>query len=217
MKEKIIFTEENAYNLLYRVIRVFPFKVEVDESLLNYYRQYNVIELMAKRMWFAYIFDEINKKSYDIRLKRYPRYNFEVYINLMRAITDRTIDNLHNIPIKPKRNIYQTNYNFLLLRALFQALYNYLEILENDFQDLLKRSYRRFKSIYEFLIDFPDAFLRDNISTPDDFCRVINKVLKFYGFNNFSIYSDGVLRYQDATAESEEIKRAYRLLKKKKI
>ena len=108
MKEKIEYTEENAYNLLYRLIRVFPFKIEVDESLLNYYRDYRVIESMAKKLWFAYIFDQMNKKSYDIELKRYNRYNFDEYIKLMGWITERIITHLNNIEIKPKKKIGKT-------------------------------------------------------------------------------------------------------------
>ena len=50
MKEKIVYTDENAYNLLRRLIRVFPFKIQVDESLLNYKGDYSLIDSTAKSL-----------------------------------------------------------------------------------------------------------------------------------------------------------------------
>jgi len=217
MKEKIVYNDENAFNLLSRLIRVFPFKIQVDESLLNYYRNYDVIDSMAKRMWFAYVFDNMNKKSYDIGLVRYDRYDIKDYLNLMGWITERIIMHLNKIERKPKKKFYIANYNFLLVRAFFQALYNYLEILDNDLKNILGASYRQYQSIYAYIGHFTDNFISENLSKPEDLCREVNRALKYFGFENFYLFPDGVLRYQDATATSEEIKRAYGLLKKGKF
>lgn len=216
MKEKIIYNDENAFNLLNRLIRVFPFGIQVDESLLNYYRNYDIPDSIAKRMWFAYIFGDMNKKSYDIGLIRHDRYNINKYLNLMGLITERIIEHLNNIERKSIKKVYIANYDFLLVRTFFQALFNYLEILDNDLKNLLGASVRRYKSIYEFIGHFPDDFIIKNLSKPGDLCKQVNRVLKYFGFENFSLFPDGVLRYQDATAASEEIKRAYGLLNKRK-
>ena len=214
MKEKIVYTEENAFNLLSRLIRVFPFKVQVDENLLNYYRNFTVIDSMAKRMWFAYVFDSMNKKSYEIGLNRFDHCNFQDYMNLMGWITEIIINRLKKIEKKPKNELYIAKYDFLLVRVFFQALFNYLVLLDNDLKNLLGTSVRRYKIVYSFIGQFPDDFIIENLSKPEDFCNEVNKVLKYFGFENFSLFPDGVFRYQNATAESEEIKIAYGLLNK---
>ncbi len=216
MKEKIVYTDENAFNLLSRLIRVFPFKIQVDENLLNYKGNYNLIDSTAKRMWFDYIFDNMNKKSYDIGLVCYDRYNFKDFMALMGWITDRIISHLDNIERKPKKGIYIANYDFLLARAFFQSLFSYLEMVDIDLKNQLGKNVRRYRNIYAFVSHFTDEFMIENLSKPEDLCSEVNKVLKYFGFENFSLFPDGVLRNQDATAASEEIKIAYGLLNKRK-
>jgi len=219
MKEKVQFDERNAFNLFYRLIRVFSFSIQIRENELNYTRlRSDVANRMAYRIWFSYVFDELDKNSYSFGLNLYSHYDIETYNRLMRYIVDRLVNHLHNIEKKPKKQIYMANYDFLLGRLFFKCLYNYLYEFNEWFNNkYVGRAYRVIPNRFGFVGDFTDNFVLENIFYPEEFCENINQVLKYFGYKNFSLSADGILRYFDATAEGEEKKRSYLFLHKKKF
>ena len=218
MKEKARFDEENAFNLLHRLIRVFPFSIQVRETEFESFRVYSkAANQMAYYFWFSHVFDELDKRGYNIGLKLYRHYNIDTYKQLMEIITNKITNSLSNTIKKPKKKVYILYYDFLFLRYLFKSLFDFLDEINKWLKnEYFGKSYRTIPPLFSFVQNFPEPFLMSNISNSSEFNDIINRIFKYFRYDFIILSADGILRYNNATAEEEEKQRSYIFLHKKK-
>lgn len=217
IKERIQYDDQNAFNLLNRLFRVFPFSIQINERQFNAIRiQTRTANSMAHYLWFGHIFDELDKKGFAFGLTLYRHYDIETYNNLMKIIVNRIVDSLNTINRKPKKGVYFLNYDFMFLRHIFKCLHDFLTKIRKWYREYLGKSgLRSIANLYVFITYFPEDFVKENLSTIEVFSESINKILNYFGFDFISLSADGILRYFGTTAEAEEKKKSFQLLKEK--
>ncbi|TKJ23997.1 MAG: hypothetical protein CEE43_02195 [Promethearchaeota archaeon Loki_b32] len=219
MKEIIHYDKRNALNLLNRLLRIYPFSIQTTERSYNSYRYHSENpNNMANYFWFDHIFNELDKNGFNIGLAPHTQYDIEIYNKLMESIIIRIKISLNNINKKPKEEGYILNYDFIFLRVLFKCLYDYLHNLRTWLRnEYFGKTYIHIPFIYIAINDFSDDFIENNLSTQEEYCELVNRILSYFGFDFISLGADGILRYFGTTPEAEEKKKAIALLHKKQF
>ncbi|MFX0135516.1 MAG: hypothetical protein ACFFDN_17865 [Candidatus Hodarchaeota archaeon] len=222
MKEIPISDERDGINLFERLIRVFPFSIDIVEKELDYYcNNSDLSNQLAYWLWFSFVFNELNRQGYKINLEQYDHYDIHDYKRLMKRITDKMIICLKNINKNPLNQSYYANHDFLTLRCFFKALYQYILDFQNIFNKfgwngIIYNKNQYLKKRYEHLyFNMKPEFIENYFLKINEFQETVNKILKKLGYSQFSLSYDGILRHFEVTAEAEEKKRAYKLLNEK--
>lgn len=202
MKEKAIEKDlQRGYELLYRLFRLFPFKLSVNEDSVNRYRKLG-IHYMINRFWIGVVFDELDKQGYMIPFESYELTHLKEDLSIL---TEKIFNYLSKIEKNPKKDIYLMNREFLSLRLFFKILHKSLyykdkggwkELIKVENDDILKEFYLLFGYIYSEVVEY--------IFSPEEFCNCINDILNNIDLKAFSLTEDGILRYFGTTAEAEE-------------
>lgn len=219
MKEIIQYDKRNALSLLNRLLRIYPFSYQTNEGIYNSFRYHSDnTNNMATYFWIGHVFNDLDKKGFNIDLGINNRCNVETYNQLMKSITVRIKYSLNNINKEPKKEVYILNYDFMFLRVFFICLYDYI----NNVRTWLKNQYYGKSNIqipvlYLPVTQFPVGFIKNNLSTQEEFCDLINRILNYFGFDFISLGADGLLRYFGTTPKAEEKKKAIALLHQKQF
>lgn len=220
MKEKAIKIDLlKGFNLLSRILRLFPYEKGIPEMYLNQERK-SSISRVWKLFWEGYVFDTLDKEGYYIQFDfRYHRdYDINTFNQDILSITKKVFEYLEQIETHPRNNIYTMNREFISLRILFKTLFNILALKDNEggWKQLLSEKDDEVATIFYNIVGFFRYDYTDYILTSEDFCKIVNEILKVSGYEAFSLSRDGILRYFGITAEAEQKKRAYNLLNNKK-
>lgn len=219
MKEVIQYDKRNALSLLNRLLRIYPFSIQTTEGNYNSFRYHSDNpKNMATYFWLGHVFNDLDKKGFNIGLGLYNRCNVETYNQLMESITLKIKISLNTINKEPKKEGYILNYDFMFLRVLFKCLYDYLHNLRTWLRnEYFGKTYKQIPFPYIAITNFSDDFIENNLSTQEEFCELLNRILNYFGFDFISLGADGILRYFGTTPEAEEKKKAIDLLYKKKF
>lgn len=221
MKEKIVKPDpQRGIELLFRLLRLYPFDISIGEQRLNSLRNQNLSTIM-KNLWFSQIFDLLDQRGYQLfppYSDKYFRYNINDYYRFINDLTRKLMECLHNVNKKPKDDIYLKTRDFMILQYFFRSLYYFLAYKdESGGWDMALENARDNRILGEFYSIFgisprsPKDICKSNI-----FISKINEILKELGFEAFSLSNDGYLRYFGVTMESEEKRRVYDLLSTQK-
>lgn len=220
MKEKAVKIDLlKGFNLLYRVLRLYPYEKGIPEKYLNQERK-SYISRVWNIVWEGYIFDHLDEKGYNIQFdfRHHYGYDIDTFNQDILSITKKVFEYLEQIEKLPRNDIYTMNREFISLRIFFKSLFNILAFKDNEggWKQLLSEEDVETATFFYDLVGFFQYDYTNYILTAEDFCKIVNEILKVSGYEAFSLSSDGILRYFGITAEAEQRKRAYNLLNSKK-
>lgn len=221
MKEKIIKPDlHRGFELIYRLLRLFPFDSDINEQELNSYR-FPSIARIIKTMWFTRIFDYLDQNGYQL----FPPYSgrpignhIENYYKFINEISIKVVESLENVNKEPKKDTYLITRDFMKVKYFFRALYRLLAFKDGSggwalaFENAKTNETRT--EFYELFGSSPRYY--KDLCKSDIYISKINEILKELGYEAFSLSADGDLRYFGVTMESEEKRRVYDLLSRKK-
>ncbi len=221
MKEKAVEPDAlRGIDLLSRLIRLFPYKINTLEQNLNKIRG-STIQKLWDNFWVSIVFDRLDSQGYYIPFSFpfHTIYNTESFYEDSNIVTKTIFKYLKKFELKPKNDIYYMTREFISLRFFFKILFNSLKFGEEQesWKTLIKAVNRIAIRVFEMTFGSSHKDLADSITTPDEFRDIINKIFEIIGYGIFSLNTDGTLRYFGATAEGEEKKRAYDTLGYKKF
>ncbi len=221
MKEKAVEPDAlRGFNLLLRLIRLFPYKISTFEHNLNKYRVVR-IQKEWNSFWVSIVFDRLDSAGYTIPFDfpYHPRYDMEAFYENSRIITKTIFEFLEKIELKPKKDTYYMTREFSSLRLFFNILFLSLTFgkEQESWSSLINTGTRKAINMFEWTFGILHVDFTQNITTSDEFRDIINKILEMSGYGMFSLNTDGILRHFEATAEEEEKKRAYDILGKQKF
>ena len=222
MKEQRVKPDsQRGKELLSRVLRLYPFDIQINEHKLNEKRSQFIPDIL-RIFWITGVFDKLDKQGYQIVTpfsSQYVRLNINQYYLFIKAfIFSKIINFLHNIEKKPKDDIYLKNREFISLQLLFRLLFYGLSLKneEGGWNEAIKNNRNKTSSEFYKIFGFY-PFFNEMLSTSKNFQSIINEILKELGFEAFSLSNDGNLRYFGVTIDAEERKRMYEILTSKKF
>lgn len=221
MKEKIVKPDpQRGIELLSRLLRLYPFDINISENWLNSLRETNLPRIM-KNLWFSRVFDLLDQRGYQLfppYSDKFFRCRLGEYYRFINDLNKKLMECLHNINKKPKDDIYLKTRDFMILQYFFKVLYFFLAYMDDSGGwDTALENARDNQILGEFynIFGIPARSPKD-ICKSNIFISKINEILKELGYEAFSLSNDGYLRYFGVTMESEEKRRVYDLLSAKK-
>ena len=221
MKEEIIKPDpQRGVELLSRLLRLYPFDININEQWINSLR-FQDLPIIMKNFWFSKVFDYLDQNGYQLfppYSDRSSRYTTEEYYGFINILINKLIECLNNVNKNPKAGTYFKTRNFMILQYFFRILFFYLAFKDEygGWGMALENS-----NDNQSTSDFYHIFVI-HARSPKDICKSstfilkINEILKELGYEAFSLSNDGYLRYFGVTMESEEKRRVYDLLSVKK-
>lgn len=131
MKEKIVKPDpQRGIELLFRLLRLYPFDISVSEQRLNSLRKQFLPEIM-KNLWFSRVFEFLDQEGYQIfppYIDKYIRYSINDYYIFINDLASRLVECLQKVNKKPKDDIYLKIRDFMIFQYFFRALYYFISI-----------------------------------------------------------------------------------------